>query len=286
MKKIMFSISLFMILIFGAFSSQAYERIRPIPSVRVSISLGDLTAGGYLADDASSYVSMSDNQYYYLESADWLDMVNMVRVGDQPRIKIYLNALPKETYTERVNTIYLFRGTYNSSNVHVTNGELISAAARDSGYTLELTVRVNAVRGTYDPPIEAYWSSSRGTAIWDEGDNSSGYFDVTCYRGSTAVKKLTNYHGTMYNFYPYMTKAGDYSFRVRAVAPPNMSSSVGKNSEWSESNTLYIGEGEVSDGLGQTTLDENGGSSLNSGISGNSSPTGTGNTNAAGWIQV
>ena len=213
-------------------------------------------------------------------------MVNMLNVGDQPRIKIYINALPKETYTERLNTIYLFRGSYNSSNVHITNGEFISAAVRDSGYTLEITVRIKSIKGTYDPPYEAYWSSAKGTAVWTESQNSSGYFDVTCYRGSSVVKKLTNYHGTMYNFYPYMTKAGDYSFRVRAVAPPSISSTVGRNSEWTESNIMTIGDGDVSDGTGQTTLDENGGSSLDSVVSGNSSSTGTGSTNSAGWVQT
>ena len=288
MKKHLFIIyMLAMLMLSWVMPVQASERIRPIPSVRLTINTGDLTAGDYLADDASSYVSVQmDNQYYYLESADWLDMVNMLNVGDQPRIKIYINALPKETYTERLNTIYLFRGSYNSSNVHITNGEFISAAVTDIGYTLEITVRIKSIKGIYDPPYEAYWSSAKGTAVWTESQNSSGYFDVTCYRGSSVVKKLTNYHGTMYNFYPYMTKAGDYSFRVRAVAPPSISSTVGRNSEWTESNIMTIGDGDISDGTGQTTLDENGGSSLDSVVSGNSSSTGTGSANSAGWVQT
>ena len=283
MKKRSFILVLFMLLLCSTSPAFGAERVRPIPNVRLSIQTNDLTVGDYLASDASSYVSVSaDNQYYYLESADWMDYTEMLRVGDEPRIKVYVNALPKETYTERLNTIYLFRGSYNSSNVHITNGEFISAAVRDSGYTLEITVRIKSVKGTYDPPYEAYWSSAKGTAVWTESQNSSGYFDVTCYRGSSVVKKLTNYHGTMYNFYPYMTKAGDYSFRVRTVAPENISSSVGKSSDWMESDTLTIEENQVSDGSGQTSSDETGGGPS---INGNSYPNGTGNANVAGWVQ-
>ena len=280
MKKRSFILVLFMLLLCSTSPAFGAERVRPIPNVRLSIQTNDLTVGDYLASDASSYVSVSaDNQYYYLESADWMDYTEMLRVGDEPRIKVYVNALPKETYTSHTITTYLFRGSYNSSNVHITNGEFISAAVRDSGYTLEITLRMKPVKGTYDAPIEAYWSSSRGTAIWDGGDNSSGYYDVTCYRGSSSVKKLTNYKGTMYNFFPYMTKEGDYTFRVRSVASPDIGTSVGKKSEWTESNILTIGSDQVSDGMGQTTTDENGGSY----VSGNAGSGG--NTASVGGIQ-
>ncbi|HIU88104.1 MAG TPA: N-acetylmuramoyl-L-alanine amidase family protein [Candidatus Avilachnospira avistercoris] len=288
MKKIRFIIITLALLIIGTFSSYAYyERIKPIPSVRVTINTADLSTGDSLSGDAESYVSVAlDNQYYYLESAEWLDDTSMLRVGDQPRVKIYLYALPKETSSSAGTTIYLFRGAYNSNNVHVSKGEFISAATRDSGYTLEITVRLDPVRGTYEQPIEAYWSSQRGVAIWDGGRYSSGYYDITCYRGSAVVKRLTNFHGTTYNFYPYMTREGDYSFRVRSVAPPSISTSIGKRSEWTESNSMYIEASQVSDGSGQTTADENGGSSSTSAATGNLLPNGTGNTSAAGWIQV
>ena len=286
MKKKSFILSIIFMLVLGAFVSYGSERVRPIPNARLTIKTGELTTGDYLSDDATSYVSVSmDNQYYYLESAEWLDYTEQVAVGDQPRIKVYLNALPRETSTSHTITTYLFRGTYNSSNVYVTGGEFISAAVRDSGYTLEVTIRVNAVKGTYDVPTEAYWSSAKGTAIWQGSDNSSGYYDLICYRGSRVVKRLNNFQGTTYTFYPYMTKEGDYTFRVRSVAPPNVSTSIGKHSEWTESNILTIGANEVSDGTGQTTLDENGGSSANSFVSGNINAEGTGNSTVAGWVQ-
>ena len=86
-----------------------------------------------------------------------------------------------------------------------------------SGGDLKVTIRVNPIKGTYDPPENAEWGSSRGRATWDAGDSSSGYYDVYLYRGSSTVKKVEDYKGTSYNFYPYMTKEGDYTFKVHTV---------------------------------------------------------------------
>ena len=71
------------------------------------------------------------------------------------------------------------------------------------------------------------------------------------YRGSSVVKKLEEYKGTSYNFYPYMTKEGDYSFKVRTVPHTEEEKKRGKKSEWTEAGDLYIAEDEVSDGTGQ-----------------------------------
>lgn len=269
-------------MLFGITAFAASDRIKDIPNVRINVSTGDLSIGDELVDDAESYVSCPDNEYYYLEDAEWLDNINSVSVGDEPRMKVYLSAKPREIDGDRYNTVYLFRGAYTSSNVRITNGSFLTAARRDSGYTLEVTLRIKPVKGQYDPPEDARWSGSRGTARWTKSDNDSGYYDVICYRGSTVVKKLNSYRGTSYNFYPYMTKSGDYSYKVRAVAPQGVSSSVGKNSDWTESDSTYINDNEVSDGSGQTTSDENG---TGSSISGNTYPNGTGNENVAGWVK-
>ena len=259
------------------------DRYREIPSVRITVETGELSVGDELSDDADSYISVPDNQYYTLDDAEWLDDVRSLKVGDEPRMKVYLSSSGYTREGKNYDTIYNFRGSYSSSNVKVTNGEFLSAAKRDSNETLEVTLRVKAIRGTYDEPEDVYWSNTRGVAKWRAPENGSGYYDVICYRGSSSVKKLTGYHGTSYNFYPYMTKEGDYSFKVRTVAPEHVSSSVGKNSDWYESDTLYIAQNQVSDGSGQTSGDENGGN-VSADTGGNAYPNGTGTANVAGWV--
>lgn len=284
MKKIA-AVSLLTALLFSlsCFTAFGYsERQRSIPSVRITIQTGEIEIGDELSDDADSYVTVPDNQYYTLDDAEWLDDIRSVKVGDEPRMKVYLSNSGYTIEHSDYDTVYSFRGSYNSSNVRVTNGEFISAAKRDGNETLEVTLRIKAIKGHYDEPEDVYWTSSRGVAKWNAPENGSGYYDVVCYRGSTAVKRLNSYHGTSYNFYPYMTKAGEYTVRVRTVAPENVSSSVGKSSDWLESDYLYIEEDQVSDGSGQTDSDNNSGSPA---ITGNAYPNGTGNANVAGWVQ-
>ena len=61
--------------------------------------------------------------------------------------------------------------------------------------------------------------------------------------------KRQSYDGTSFNFYPWMTKAGTYSFKVRAV--PKTGDDYASKSSWTESDEIYIAQEDVSDGSGQ-----------------------------------
>jgi glucan-binding YG repeat protein len=86
---------------------------------------------------------------------------------------------------------------------------------------------------------------------WSSVDNSSGAYDVYLYRGSSIIKKVEKLKATTYNFFPYMTKAGTYSFKVRTVPYTESEQKYGKNSEWTESGEVYLPQEKVSDGSGQ-----------------------------------
>ncbi|MBR2532478.1 MAG: N-acetylmuramoyl-L-alanine amidase family protein [Lachnospiraceae bacterium] len=285
-KYISFLITFTMLAALITLPSYAWStHTKTIPSVRITVNLNDISVGDELSYSAESYITVPDNAYYELDDAEWIDEIYSLKVGDQPRMRVYLSAIPKETSGSHYDTIWLFQSSYNSSNVHINKGEFISADRRDSGYGLEVTLRINAINGQFNEPNDVYWTDSRGTGRWNVDENDSGYYDIVCYRGSTAVKKLFAYHGNSYNFYPYMTKEGDYSFKVRTVAAPE---GKGKNSDWVESGGLYIDKNNVSDGTGQTTADEHGGGAAGGSalpyISGNNYPDGTGNANVAGWL--
>ena len=264
-KRSVFSLILLAFMAAISITSFAYyTKTRGIPNVRITIDTGALEPGDDLSDDAEAYVSVPEgNIYYELDDAEWIDDITELKVGDAPRMRVWLYAIPREVESKNYSTIYLFNGSYSPSNVRVNGGELISADKRDSGYALMVTLRVDPVKGTFSDPISANWSSPIGKATWDVDYNDSGYYDVTCYRGSKVVKRLYDYHGNYYNFYPYMTEPGEYSFRVRTVAQPGVSG--GKASGWTESSILTVNADKVSNGSGQTTADEHGGSSATSG---------------------
>ena len=226
-----------------------YKYITSI-SLKVDIDLdsGDeINDGDSLGTDSSdsgNKVYTSSNKYR-VQSAEWSNDKE-VTIGDTPKITVWLE--PESSSNS--NYDYRFRSSYSSGSVSVSGGPFVSASK--SGSDLKVVIRANGIKGTYDPPEDAEWGSTRGRARWEEPENGgSGYYDVYLYRGSSVVKKLEEYKGTSYNFYPYMTKEGDYSFKVRTVPHTEEEKKRGKKSEWTEAGDLYIAEDEVSDGTGQ-----------------------------------
>ncbi len=241
----------------------AFGATKAITSVVVRVGT-DTEAGELLNENITLYTDTTDAQdgtyaatnsnKYYVRDAEWTSSTRSeVGVGDEPRMKLYLEVEDND---------YSFRGSYSSDNVSVKGGTFVSAK-RSSAGDLEVTVKLNGIKGTYTAPSDATWrNSGYGSAQWamdgDEDDESvtSGYYDVYLYRGGTTVKKLEAYKGTSYDFYPYMTKKGTYKYKVRTVPYTESQKKYGTKSEWTESDEIYIDEEHVSDGTGQ--VDGNG----------------------------
>lgn len=243
-----------------ALAASDYKYITSI-SLKVSIDLdegdeindGDSLGTSSSASGSKVYTSSSK---YDVEHAEW-SADKEVGIGDTPKITVYLepNTSSSSAYE------YRFRSSYSSSSVSVSGGTFVSA--KKTGDQLKVVIKATGIKGTYEPPADAEWGSSRGRARWEENDekSTSGYYDVYLYRGSSVIKKVEDYKGTSYNFYPYMTKEGDYSFKVRTVPHTEEEKKYGKKSDWTEAGDLYIAEDEVSDGSGQ----DNGGSTPSGG---------------------
>lgn len=244
-----------------------YKYISTI-SLKVNV---DLESGDEINDGDSISTDKSDGTCVYtssgkysIESAQWATDKE-VGVGDTPKIEVYLDP----DYSGA--TEYRFRSSYSSSTVSISGGTFVSANRK--GEQLKVVLRVNGIKGTYSEPEDVDWGSTRGRATWEDGDDSSGYFDVYLYRRSTVVKKLEAYNGHSYNFYPYMTQEGEYTFKVRTVPKDSTEGKYGKKSGWIESGDLYIDEDHVSDGSGQ-----------DNGTGGSSGSSGSGITEV-GWIR-
>ena len=120
------------------------------------------------------------------------------------------------------------------------------------GDDLVVTLRINGIKGDYAAPEDAWWNEkSLGQAKWEKPDNTSGYYEVQLYRGKSKVYSVSQTSAVQYNFYPYMTKTGEYTFKVRTVPGTDSQKKYGGKSEWIESGELSITDRYVSDGKGQ-----------------------------------
>ena len=181
--------------------------------------------------DGEISVSGSNSKYHVTE-AEWVDKGDkVIKAADEPRMKVTLEpADVGEDY---------FLASYKKSDVKVSGGTFVSA--RRDGDALVVTIRVNGVKGEYDPPPDAFWHEDNlGEARWEKPENTSGYYEAQLLRDGKTVYKLAKVSGLRYNFYPYMTEKGMYSFKIRTIPETEAQVKYGKKSEWIESGELEI----------------------------------------------
>ncbi len=263
----------------GMLPGTALGAAKSVTSVTIRVGT-EVEAGDHLAsittyDDTNTHTGTyagAGNSKYYIRDAEWVTSTSTyMSIGDEPKMRIYLYIGDDD---------YAFRGTYSSSNVSVKGGTFVSAA-RKSLDELQIVVKLNGIKGEYAVPEDASWKNSGyGKAVWNQDVNdkeedyykstTSGYYDVILYRGGSLVKKLESYKGTSYDFYPYMTREGTYTYKVRTVPYTEEQKKYGTKSGWLESDEIYIDKEHVSDGTGQT-----------SGTTG----AGGASTGRVGWIQ-
>lgn len=246
-----------------AFAAASY-----VTSMSIKVDL-ELEAGedvpylnvGYTGESGCE-VTISNNSKYDITSADWTGKYDEASMGDTYKFEVVLQALGG----------YEFKSSYSSSAVSVKGADFVSAK-RDRNDDLVVTLKTKPAKGTMDMPDDVEWestdssSSDFGVATWEKVSNA--VYDVYLYRESKVIHKVTGHKDTSYDFYPYMTTKGNYTFRVRS-GPNSSIKSYAEKSEWEISEKLYVAADEVSDGSGQEK--------------GNSSTPAVSNQNQVGWI--
>lgn len=245
---------------------EALAAAKAINKVTINVDV-DLTAGDELpeldTDKGTGANVYSDNNRYVLDEAKWTSSVKTdVKIGATYTMKVYLTAEDSDQYA--------FKGSYKSSNVSVKGADFVSASRKNNDQLI-VTLKTKPLKGTFDAPDDAQWKNNqRGMATWDKVDGVD-YYEVNLYRSGSSVYKVKEYKGNKIDFYPYMTKEGSYSFKVRSV-PKSSDQNYAKSSDWVESDEIYIAKEDVSDGSGKVDYNNPGSASNNS-------------TNQVGWIQ-
>lgn len=255
---IVFTISLF-------FTITGFAQTKAISSVTIKCSNnlepGDILSQAKIdttgADEGDININLTNTNCYIEDCSVSGSGSRFVMAGDKITVKLVI-----ETEDE---LSYAFNGNYSASNVKITGGTFQKATAKKT--TLTVTFTLTPVRGSLEAPYEAQWNISnknKGLAKWSSEAGAKGTYDVWLYRGTGVVKKADSIKGLSYDFYPYMTKAGTYSFKVRAV-PTSEQSKYASRSDFTESDEYYLDKDHVSDGSGQDS---------------------PGSTTAVGWVKT
>ena len=219
-------------------------------------------------DDGTYNVYVSEQAKYEIESAEWYSQNgDEFQIGGTPRVVVYLTTKPYEN--EDYDKYYRFLSSYSSSTCYIKNGTFVSAT-RLSTSELKVVFQLRGLKGTFNPPDNAYWENDTGVAHWDSPNVcDSGYYDLVLYRDNSVIARIEKYHGNTYNFSGYFNKEGDYSFKVRTVASTEKQSTYGKYSEFVESGGINV------DSTILSIIARGGGASSNN----------SGATNV-GWVQM
>lgn len=218
-----------------------------IDSVSIKVGL-KIEAGDRLPDiqinntSADAYVASGDKKYTVKE-AEWVtSSTKDMTIGEEPKMNVTLT--PSDEYDA------YFKSSYEATKIKVTGGSYVSA--KRSGSDLIVTLRTKAVKGLYAEPEDVGWKDTRlGQAVWSKGDNTSGAYEIWLYKGKSIILKKEQIKATTYNFYPYMTEEGTYSYKIRSVPFKQEELKNGTKSGWVESDELVIRDRDVSDGTGK-----------------------------------
>ena len=127
---------------------------------------------------------------------------------------------------------------YSKSSVKVSgmHTKLKKIKKDDDDTTLIVYIEMREISGDLEEPDEVEWSDK--TATWSQVDDANKY-EVKLYRNDGLVQTVSTTND-YYDFYSYMTKTGDYYFKVRAIC-----TSDDEKSEWVESDNIDIDSSEV-----------------------------------------
>lgn len=193
--------------------------------------------------DVNDMVYVYPTMKYEIESCEWYSQGdNAFEIGGAPKVVVYLITKDYETTSVTNNNDYYYRflSSYSSSTCYISKGIFISAT-RLSTSNLKVVFQLQGIKGTFNPPENAYWEDDRGNARWESSNiNDSGFYDLILSRDSSVVARIDKYHGNTYNFSGYINKEGDYSFKVRTVSGNDNQATYGKNSEYVESGSIYV----------------------------------------------
>ena len=235
--------------------ANAAPKKETITSLKLTVTCDPKPEAGQ--DTGNVTVTVSDERVEISEPAAYYDPEDSVWIrGEIPMIQLELSVREPEKYRFTSSTKVTPSGS---------GSQLKSKKTQDSGSSLLVQLKLKKVTGPLGEVDDYYWEGTE--AEWEEVLDADRY-EVRLYRGSSLVTTVTT-GSNHYNFYPFMSKAGEYMFKVRGIC-----TSDSKKGPWTDkSEECSIAENYVYTG--------NVPGSTGSGPSSGSGPS----PSQAGWVQ-
>ncbi len=211
------------------------ETRTPITSVSIQVS-SDVKADYEL--QAGTVHTITDSSLYTIGAYVWVDNKKEYwELGDVPKAQIEIHA----------KTGYYFDRTTGASKFQISGATYSSVKRKDNNETLLLTVKLPPVSGTLDITNTAEWLGyPLGKASW-EAVPYAGAYELKLTRDGQLVQGVEKVNATTYDFYPLMTQAGKYQFRVRGIAKDSEELGYVASGDWVYSDEQDIDYDEIYD---------------------------------------
>ena len=224
----------------------------------VSVSIQSDVRAEYDTEAATVYVT-ANSSLYTIGAYEWVgNKKEYWEPGDLPKVKIEIHA----------RSGYYFKKVTGASKFQITGGTYSSVKPRNNNETLLLTVTLTPASGTLEMPDSAEWVGYPvGKASW-EPVLYAGAYELKLYCDGQPVGSIPKVNATLFDFYPYMTRAGRYQFKVRAIPKDSQEETYITSGEWTWSDECDIDSDQLLNmgGRGEAAGPSGGGNSGNSGF--------------------
>lgn len=205
----------------------AFAAVEKIDTVKLAFSYGQTPKAGEALGEVTG---RAESKEFTVDRVEYTNETDVWRLGERPEVQVTMTA------EEGYGFSYTSAGHFKLSGC---GAEFRKAKVYDGGNTLVLEVYFKGVDGKVGEVQGLEWDHSYG--MWEALEEDIKYYEVRLYRNKNLIQTFTT-ENTAYDFRSYITREGDYTFRVRGIA--RYKSKTGNWSDDSEESTFTGSEAE------------------------------------------
>jgi len=192
----------------------------------VSITINSAGNGNDLDVSVST-----DSSMYHLDKASVIKGSDIDWKNDEESI-LEVDLTADDGYT-------FSKGSYKKITINGSQGTIAGVKGSNSDLTVFISlsdtyINENIKRDIYVCDLNVYdleWDEIQGVANWNAAADAEKY-QVQLYRGSQSVTSVLTAENTSFDFSDHITKAGSYTYKIRAISDTSLEGGWKKSEVW------------------------------------------------------